>query len=1042
MEELESTQAARRLLKKKGIEWKPTPTAPPKPITPTPTPKVAEKGVTGDLVAEARKFKSAEEFFFKTGGGKYNLDFIDKLGKAKDEELIGTVGDFIIGSKTREAIGDKVLETKIFAKQNISKEVSVLGAGGVVKIEGKAGKVGERIILIDNKESHIKTDVIATILEEIAHTKRGILGREFKKIDFKKMSIDDIEKLPHEISGKKFGKHLHSIKEDRQQLTNIWKQAQPVAPKAVIEPVKPKVQPTITKAEVKPLDEVVPKEMFTGVGVPTKAITRIKEKAIETAHKLHDWTFTFGEARRTDPGLYEDLLLSYSRRNAGIEKAVSDVKGLLEKTQLSTDEAAELSLIFEDKTLKPSPEQKDIYDKFSKLFKDIEKKELKEGIFTKRFQDRMIDEINEQINAIQSGSQLAGASLPIKTPTGAAKTKHIERLIEEKKVLQNMRYLPHNIVAERAIEAKLNSLGGEERKVFLEKLGNLSAKFRKRTGRKLLKDYLDSGLINKSDIDIRKLAIETVNSYHYRASLNNLYKQARDRGYIKPSSQELLDQGWYSARKLGIIAPELKNQLVHPLLANALAEMKEMQIGKRGNIVTQTLGLIKIAQFIKPGIIWIYNAVQKYFRGMYSLNPIKEVKFALRSMSDVLGESARYHELNALNLYSFPYETPKAAKDEAIKIAVRRTTKEIPGLMKKLERITGMSWAKGDINPQDLLMAPYRVLANATWTGDKIQRTQSVYILENMGYGTKEAVKVASRGHGAYSDLSLKFKKTMSPIVFVHSFRVLMPMEMGKVIGEPIKEVLQAKAGKRKIPRHRMNRMVKAIVGTIAMPVIIDTYMKARGFEKDKFLWKWKKKVQGKEIVVGVNFILNMPLKYWHRLTYYNPIKAKLPVIQGFEQLLKWEIHPAWRLMMDIKDNRRSFGAGQMVYDPDETNWRKQLWQAGKYFFGQGFRFYGKLMDAADAGNLTTKEMAANKKIMDAGLSNLDKILLATFGYAYVRSDLKDRQRIMRKSLEYEKSRRIWNIKTKYSGKVKRKKLQNLKQWETKCKYWIRNTMK
>ena len=208
-----------------------------KPPTPQITPK---KGIVEPLVEEAKKYKTAEEFYFKTGGGKYNLDFIKKMEVAKDVETVGTVGDFIIGKNTRRALGKEVLNTKIIIKQNISDKVSVLGAGGVLKKGSTLGKEGERVILIDNKPSHMKTDIISTILEEAAHTKRAIMGREMRKIDLKKFNLEEYESLPQEISGKKFGKFLHKIKEAKSQLTDIWKKAQ-------VKPIKPKKAVKIAK---------------------------------------------------------------------------------------------------------------------------------------------------------------------------------------------------------------------------------------------------------------------------------------------------------------------------------------------------------------------------------------------------------------------------------------------------------------------------------------------------------------------------------------------------------------------------------------------------------------------------------------------------------------------------------------------------------------------------------------------------------------------------------------------------------------------------
>ena len=211
------------------------------------------------LAKEAKKYKSAEEFYLKTGGGKYNLGFIDKLAKAKDNEVVGTVGDFIIGKRTRELLGNDVLKTKIIAHKRISDKVPVLGSAGALNKDTSFGKKGDRVIIINNKSSHIKADVINTINEEIAHTKRSLMGREMKKMDLEKFNLSDYEKLPQEISGKKFAKYIHKIQEDKAQLTDIWNQvhAEAKQPKPEVKPAeKPSQWQSKSYRELKPGDYV------------------------------------------------------------------------------------------------------------------------------------------------------------------------------------------------------------------------------------------------------------------------------------------------------------------------------------------------------------------------------------------------------------------------------------------------------------------------------------------------------------------------------------------------------------------------------------------------------------------------------------------------------------------------------------------------------------------------------------------------------------------------------------------------------------------
>ena len=51
-------------------------------------------------------------------------------------------------------------------------------------------------------------------------------------------------------------------------------------------------------------------------------------------------------------------------------------------------------------------------------------------------------------------------------------------------------------------------------------------------------------------------------------------------------------------------------------------------------------------------------------------------------------------------------------------------------------------------------MMPTTVLSKLVWLLDKIQRTQSVYVLEAMGTPRDEAIARAGKGHVGYSLIS------------------------------------------------------------------------------------------------------------------------------------------------------------------------------------------------------------------------------------------------------------------------------------------------
>ena len=754
-------------------------------------------------------------------------------------------------------------------------------------------------------------------------------------------------------------------------------------------------------------------------------------------NRAHDWTLTFGQAKREDPELYDQLMKAYGKRNAGVENAIDQVDKILPKT-IKIGDDVNMSMVYEDKRLSINPEQKETYDKFKALLDEMSAKQLEEGLYSQPFNERMIEENNVKIEKLYES---------LKHPN---KSKVVAELRAENKVLAEMRYLPHSITAKRAIESKVNTLSGDRKSVYLQRM---SAFYKKRTGKLFLKDYLEAGLITKDDMRMSRLATEEVADYYIRSAYKGLYDYGKAKGYVRPYSQELHDEGWLTSKELGISSPELKDQIVHPLFGSSLAEMKAMRTG-RGSTLNQIFGMVKQGQFIKPTIVWVYDAVQKYMRGMYSLNPSTEAKAFNVAIRSVLEKDELYHRLNESNLFQFPYEISRAHREEEIAKFINQHSAEIDGAIKALEKITDTRWFDPDMTvvkmARNIITAAHRGMAQITWTGDKMQRTQSYLILTKMGYSHEEAVKVAANSHGGYSLLSEKYKEFMTKKTFVYSFRFLMPVEMGKTLAEPIIAAKDSMGGK-KIPKAKWERMVKAVIATAVIPIATDEYMKWRGFKKEgKHLgpvaWKWSKEVtingEKREIVVGMNNILNMPIKYWNRITQYNPIDRTNRGLQAVKNLAKWEAHPIYRIWFwDIMQNRKSFGSGVSVYDT-EANPAIQFAQISAYAIGQSFRFFGQTMDAAGEGSMTDKERAEQEVIFDSALNDADKMLFWALGYKYVRQPIEERRAIMQAALTKELLERSYEYARKYEGEDLEKRSEGLKRWAMKSEKWIQKEMK
>jgi hypothetical protein len=317
-----------------------------------------------------------------------------------------------------------------------------------------------------------------------------------------------------------------------------------------------------------------------------------------------------------------------------------------------------------------------------------------------------------------------------------------------------------------------------------------------------------------------------------------------------------------------------------------------------------------------------------------------------------------------------------------------------------------------------------------------------------MGFPHEEAVRHAARNHAAYSEISQKYRQKAGKILFVPSFRVLMPERIVRAFMiEPVQALIEAAKGE-KVPAWKLKALLKSLA-FLSIPIGINEYMKARGWKVDKATWKWYKEIEvdgkAKEMVVSMNYIINMPFKWGHRLFgSYSPF-AKFPgtrwfmprAIQGLYQLMKWEIHPLWRAMHDIVINRKAMGGGR-IYDPSEPD---AWWDAVKYFFGTSFRIWNFIAEDIDLAEPTREK---EREYMLEAMNDFERFVFGNkvFGYAYLRQS-KDKWidgLNVQLKLEYGQRKneiRYLSNKHNWSQEYKKKKKAVLKAWVKRTQEWI-----
>ena len=595
------------------------------------------------------------------------------------------------------------------------------------------------------------------------------------------------------------------------------------------------------------------------------------------------------------------------------------------------------------------------------------------GLFKQPVQERLAEEAQFRLDDL------------VENNAGAEEIADARKQVE---LFENMRHVSHSVVAQRALEDKLARLNAVEKTRFLEKWLTVTSEYMKRGDQMTLKHFHEAGLLDDNDVNFLRLTTNKVLDFYHKAATHTVLQGAEKQGFIDKWDKHTQNAGWYKAWELGLKIPELQNKAIHPVLAKALREMKDAG-SHHGNPLTKILAASKISQFIKSGILWFYDGMQHYVRGTNLLNPIAE----LRALGDAVHQSMKntplVREFEAMGLYQTPSEVTKTDEKQMVNIFMKMMDARYPKWKKGLMWLTETDLS-GDMHKgagsqsMAAVMAPIKSITHIAWTGDRAIRTWSAMTLMKMGYPKEEAVAIAANAHGAYSEISHRFTDKARYLLFTHSFKYLMPRELARVARESCDALIAALQGKgHKFSAPEWKRRIHQVINAAVIPLFFEGYLRGRGFKTDKTGWKWTKEVTipkldntGKpmvdpitkeplmvtrEIVVTINNIYNLPLKMYHRLTWYNPILKAPPGLSNAWNILKWELHPMWRTANDIAQNRQSFG-GMPVYDAPTPMGR--AWQIGKYGIAQSFKFYGAIMSGLDRNVLTLKNKKENERVM------------------------------------------------------------------------------
>lgn len=723
--------------------------------------------------------------------------------------------------------------------------------------------------------------------------------------------------------------------------------------------------------------------------IPELSGDSVLDSLLTPLRKIHDYIFTFGKVKRLDPALFDKFVSAYNSLSARVENAIIETKKIVGKSFTSTDRA-EIAFGAEEKSYQVPKHLEAVTERARQIIDDLEQ-ELKDAeVFKQGFIERKTAELENQRIAYESKiEELTDFYNEMGDKRGVLNRlekyrEKLDKTLESLEQIKDLNYITHRPVARAVLEKKMQQMGRRGKERYLANVRRLSYKYKHRAGITPLRILYQNGLLKKEDVDIFSLLSQIISEASFRLTMKGLFEYFKEQEYLLHKNKKDIDRAIfqrYNPLGSGIVANEYKDFWIHNLAMEGLTEIKR-GLDKSGNFLSAIFAVIKSGQFYKPTIIWKYDFLQAAYGGAWG---IKTPYYLAKAFKEVLVEGNDFVAANDTGLFQQAYLPVVGGKSESemIKAAARQTLKDMPIVTKLLEKLLNITLTKD--NTSALLLAPYRALAGFTWTGDRIIRLASWYHYKGMEYSTKDASRIAGHAHGAYMDISPRARKHMSFIFFVHSFRILMPRFLWRVIYEPTKMTYQKIFKGKTYPKRDWIRVAKGLAAAIIIPTLYHWYLRRKGFETEVPLWKYSKEYDDYEVVVGINSIISQPIKWISRLLKYNPLKEEPRIIQGLKSWGHWEMHPIYRILLDINRNRRSIGFGE-IYDPNVTEEEKLL-QSTAYLFRESFRLIPVLFPETEVDEGYSLTAEDRKKILNESLDGVTKFFSGTFGYSYVRKN-------------------------------------------------------
>jgi len=414
----------------------------------------------------------------------------------------------------------------------------------------------------------------------------------------------------------------------------------------------------------------------------------------------------------------------------------------------------------------------------------------------------------------------------------------------------------------------------------------------------------------------------------------------------------------------------LGDTFMHPALADHIDAMTKFVESK--SKWQKFTFLNKMTAFYNPLFLPMYDIVQQtMLRG--PLNLYKTVPGAgqvaayvvdknfRKAIKDVWKKTPDYYEALENGLASKPFNNPfktwKRMLDEAKKTGGEKYVRLLEDLL-----------------PHKGLMHLYELSWDIAWRLDETIRMDTYNYLRNKDYNAREAAQIAAKYHSDYASVPAETRRKLNAFFFTPTFKIT----MGKLYGRMMTDAIKSTAKLGGVDK-TTKAYAKGIIGTASILFAFDMFMTSGlKFDRDEFGRRYKKRVETedgeKDLVVTWSTPANMFLKYIYRAKSVTKPGVENPIKSLLEQN-KWEIHPIYRVVYDIIENKN--GIGDKVYSEFDSRPMKAFKQT-KYAITN-------IIQALSAFEEQPSNKEANKKFAEE-TSTLLQILTRPFTFKYMRN--------------------------------------------------------